>query len=94
MKKLGLLWTEKYCKKCNTTVKVGVHRILEKSAGSSGFPVKSILKHDCVNCDKTIISWDLTEEAQAEWEENAEYCSQNFTNYIMLKDKERAEQKN
>ena len=92
-KTLGVSWRGLHCPKCNTNVKIIVKRLDAYWHGDSAAPYVRLLREDCKECGHTIAQTNLTEEARVEWDENADYCSQNFKPYIVLKDQERAEMK-
>jgi len=91
MSELGILWDKVYCKRCDEEVKVMVSRKERMYNGDSAYPRNRHLIYTCVCCNKTLKRYDLTKEAQKEWDDNAEYCSQNFRNYIILRDQLRVE---
>ena len=91
---LGIMWGSLYCKKCDEDVNVRVSRIDKLYADDSHYPVTRVLKYNCVCCNGLLEQYNLTKKAQEEWEGNAEYCSQNFRNYIVLRDQMRNEENN
>ena len=91
-KSLGMLWEKLYCKKCNEEVEVKVSREDQYYVGDANYPRIRVIWHNCVCCNQVLGKYDLTADAQEEWDDNAEYCSQNFRNYIVLRDQMRNEE--
>jgi RNase P subunit RPR2 len=83
----GKIWKAKHCKECNLPTP-HYAKVVTRYVNND-IPEQRWLLHECSICSH-VKRVDITKRAQLEWTENAVYCASNFTNYITLKDAERA----